>query len=120
MAAVTFVTKEYQKLGYKVTSREKENIGWDLDAEKNGIKLKLEVKGLAQSQVSVRISENEYKSMLANKKDYRLCVVTNALKNQPAMVIFIWDELKKAWLSDRDPSIKLSIELKPSYLAVVE
>ena len=120
VAAVAYVTKEYQKLGYKVTSREKENIGWDLDAEKKGIKLKLEVKGLAQSQVSVRISENEYKSMMANKKDYRLCVVTNALKNHPAMVVFIWDEDRKAWLSDRDPSIKLSIELKPSYLAVVE
>jgi len=120
VAAVAYVTKEYQKLGYKVTSREKENIGWDLDAEKNGIKLKLEVKGLAQSQVSVRISENEYKSMMANKKDYRLCVVTNALKDRPAMVVFIWDEDRKAWLSDRDPCIKLSIELKPSYLAVVE
>ena len=33
----------------------------------------------------------------------------NNAKDQPAMVIFIWDELKKAWLSDRDPSIKLSI-----------
>jgi hypothetical protein len=44
----------------------------------------------------------------------------NNAKDQPAMVIFIWDELQKAWLSDRDPSIKLSIELKPSYLAVVE
>ena len=120
VAAVAYVTKEYQKLGYKVTSREKENIGWDLDAEKKGIKLKLEVKGLAQSQVSVRISENEYKSMMANKKDYRLCVVTNALKNHPAMVVFIWDEDRKAWLSDRDPSVRLSIELKPSYLAVVE
>jgi hypothetical protein len=120
VAAVTYVTKVYQKLGYKVTSREKENIGWDLDAEKKGIKLKLEVKGLAQSQVSVRISENEYKSMMANKNDYRLCVVTNALKNHPVMVTFIWDEDKNAWLSDRDPNIILSIELKPSYLAVVE
>ena len=118
-AAVSFVTKEYQSLGYKITSREKENVGWDLDAEKNGIKLKLEVKGLSQSQVSVRISDNEYKSMMSNKGCYRLCVVTNAIK-KPTMIKFIWDESIRAWVSDDDESIRLSIEIKPSYLAVAE
>ena len=34
--------------------------------------------------------------------------------------VSIWDEDKKAWLSDRDPNIILSIELKPSYFAIVE
>ena len=118
-AAVDHVTKEYEKLGYKVISREKENIGWDLDAERNGIKLKLEVKGLAQRQISVRISDNEYKSMLGHKMNYILCVVTEAIKN-PTLINFIWDEGRSAWVSDRDPNILLSIELKPSYLAVVE
>ena len=118
-AAVLFVTKEYQSLGYKVVSREKENVGWDLDAEKNGIRLKLEVKGLAQSQVSVHISDNEYKSMMSNKGCYRLCVVINAIKN-PSLIKFIWNESMGAWVSDDDETICLSVELKPSYLAVVE
>ena len=119
VAAVDYVTKEYQSLGYKVTSREKENVGWDLDAEKNGIYLKLEVKGLAQSQVSVHISDNEYKSMMSNKGCYRLCVVINAIKN-PTLITFVWDEDMQAWVSDSDTSICLKIDLKPSYLAVVE
>ena len=119
-AAIDYVTEVYKKLGYKVTSREKENIGWDLDAVKKDIKLKLEVKGLAQSQISVRISENEYKSMNANKNDYRLCVVTNALQKKPTLITFIWVKEAGEWLSDSNPNIKLSIELKPSYLAVVE
>ena len=118
-AAVSFVTKEYQELGYEVVSREKENIGWDLDARKIGRTLKLEVKGLAQSQISVRISGNEYKAMMSNKDCYRLCVVTNAIK-KPVLIKFIWDDTVKAWVSDMDPSVVLSIELKPSYLAVVE
>ena len=118
-AAVSFVTKEYQSLGYRVISREKENVGWDLDAKKDGISLKLEVKGLAQSQVSVRISDNEYKSMMSNKDRYRLCVVTNAVKN-PSLIKFIWDESLGEWVSDEDETISLTIELKPSYLAIVE
>ena len=118
-AAVSFVTKEYQRLGYKVTSREKENIGWDLDAEKGGVRLKLEVKGLAQSQISIHISSNEYNSMKAYKDSYRLCVVTKAVSN-PTLVKFIWDEDLNAWVSDLDESIVLTIDMKPSYLAVVE
>ena len=98
---------------------EAENVGWDLDAEKSGICLKLEVKGLAGNTISVRISQNEYKSMVNNKDCYRLCVVTNALCN-PSLIIFVWDDEQSAWVSDIDQSIKISIEEKPSYLAVVE
>lgn len=118
-AAVAYVTKEYQSLGYTVTSREKENVGWDLDAEINGNKLKLEVKGLAQSQVSVRISNNEYKSMVSNKECYRLCVVVNAIIS-PTLITFIWNNEKESWVSDEDESVRLSIELKPSYLAEIK
>ena len=118
-AAVKYVTKEYKSLGYKIKSRESENVGWDLDAEKKGAKLKLEVKGVAQSQVSVHITQNEYQTMMANKDSYRLCVVTNAIKN-PYLVVFIWKEDIGAWVSDVDESIVLTIDIKPSYLAVVK
>lgn len=118
-AAVVYVTKEYRKLGYTITSREKENVGWDLDADKKGSKLKLEVKGVAQSQVSVHITQNEYKTMMANKDCYRLCVVTNAIK-KPYLVVFIWKDDLGAWVSDIDESIVLTIDIKPSYIAVVK
>jgi hypothetical protein len=119
LAAVKFVTEKYKRFGYQVTSREKENIGWDLDAAKEHVSLKLEVKGLAQSQISVRISNNEYKSMMNNKDSYRLCVVTNAIQ-QPVLTVFIWDSILRAWVSDKDQSLVLSIEERPSYLAEVE
>jgi hypothetical protein len=45
--------------------------------------------------------------------------VTNALCN-PSLIIFVWDDEQSAWVSDIDQSIKISIEEKPSYLAVVE
>ena len=118
IAAVKFVKDVYEHLGYEVISREKENIGWDLDAVRKKEKLKLEVKGLAQSQISVRISNNEYNSMLNNTESYRLCVVTNAIQ-KPVLTVFIWDENRKAWVSDKDQSLILNIELKPSYLAEV-
>lgn len=57
--------------------------------------------------------------MVNNKDCYRLCVVTNALCN-PSLIIFVWDDEQLAWVSDIDQSIKISIEEKPSYLAVVE
>lgn len=118
-AAIAFVTKEYKKLGYTITSREKENLGWDLDAKKGAIELQLEVKGLAQSQISVRITKNEHDFMMSNKASYRLCVVTNALNN-PTLIKFLWDHTVKSFVSETNPDIALSIEERPSYLAEVK
>lgn len=118
-AAVDFVTKQYKNLGYSIKSREKDNIGWDLDATKGKIHLKLEVKGLAGSQISVHISANEYEKMNANKDDYRLCVVINAILS-PKMIVFIYDKSSGAWVSDCNPTIKLSFDVHPTYVARVE
>ena len=118
-AAVDYVTKQYKAQGYKVESREKENLGWDLDAWQGKIKLKLEVKGLAQSTISVHITQNEHSEMMADKDNYRLCVVINAVK-APQLIVFLWDESQKAWVSEDDTSIALTIDMKPSYIASVE
>lgn len=40
---------------------EDKNYGWDLEACKNNICYKLEVKGLSGDRVSIELSENEYK-----------------------------------------------------------
>lgn len=119
IAAVNYVTRHYEKLGYKVISREKDNIGWDLDVILGKTKLKIEVKGIAQEQVNVRITANEYRSMVDNKDSYRLCVVTNAIEN-PLLTVFIWNCEQEEWVADDDNAIILKIEEKPTYLATVE
>lgn len=118
-AAIKYVTKEYQSRGYHITSREKDNIGWDLDAVYGKIHLKLEVKGLASNTISVHITSNEHEKMHNDRKNYRLCVVINATIN-PQMIVFIWDDTLKQWVSEDDSSIVLSIDIKPSYLASVK
>lgn len=118
-AAIKYVTKEYQKRGYEIVSREKDNIGWDLDATNGRIYLKLEVKGVASSIISVHITQNEKSKMDANKKHYRLCVVINAIKN-PQMIVFVWDNSLGKWVSEDDNSIALEIAEIPSYIASVE
>jgi len=118
-AAIKHVTKEYQSRGYHISSREKDNVGWDLDAVYGKIHLKLEVKGLASSTISVYVTSNEYEKMHDDKKNYRLCVVINAVIN-PQMIVFIWDNTLKQWVSEDDSSIVLSIDMKPSYIACVK
>ncbi|MBR4129226.1 MAG: DUF3883 domain-containing protein [Bacteroidaceae bacterium] len=118
-AAVVFVTREFQRKGYIVTSREKENVGWDLDAENGKILLKLEVKGVSTDVVSVHITSNEYDNMMKDKKHYRLCVVVNAVRN-PQMVVFVWDESLRQWVSEVDSTMILDIDMKPSYIASVK
>lgn len=118
-AAIKYVTKEYQSRGYHITSREKDNVGWDLDAVYGKIHLKLEVKGLASNTISVHITSNEHEKMHDDRKNYRLCVVINAATN-PQMIVFIWDNTLKQWVSEDDSSIVLSIDMKPSYIACVK
>lgn len=117
--AIKFVTNQYQERGYKITSREKENIGWDLDAINGNIHLKLEVKGLASNTISVHITSNEYEKMMKDKQNYRLCIVINAIK-KPQMIVFIWDSSLNQWVSEDDPTIILSVDIKPSYIACVK
>lgn len=118
-AAVEYVTASYTKLGFNVTSREKDNVGWDLDAQNGKICLRLEVKGLANSIVNIHITSNEYDKMMRERKYYRLCVVINAITH-PQMIVFLWDSMSKQWVSEDDSNIVLSIDLKPSYIARVK
>ena len=76
-AAVSAVTSYYKGLGYKIHSVESENKGWDLEAYKGKAILRIEVKGLAGSQISVRLSKNEYSKkrdrqrMLSSMRSHR-------------------------------------------------
>ena len=72
--------------GYKVKDRQKDNVGWDLEARRPGKKtLLIEVKGLSSKEVSVELTPNEYSQMTAkkNRGKYVLFVVTDCLGTSP-------------------------------------
>ena len=71
---------------YRVDSKEKDNLGWDLEASRPGrATLLIEVKGLSGEKVSVELTPNEYKQMTSkrNRDNYVLFVVTNCLGKRP-------------------------------------
>ena len=97
--ATAEVTREYTDRGFSVTSRESENLGWDLDAIHKKTMLRLEVKGLSGENVSVEITPNEYNKMKDYQESYRLCVVTECLVN-PIIHVFSYSSEKNSWLSE--------------------
>lgn len=117
-SAVSIVTKYYEAKDYKVESVEKENLGWDLVAIKEKIKLHIEVKGLADESIAVRITQNEYSKMQSkDNSNYRLCIVTNALK-VPILTTFIFDG--KNWVCEEDSDIQLSFDEQIAAIAYVK
>lgn len=107
-AAVDYVCKQYKELGYSVVSVESENKGWDLEAGRDGLRLLIEVKGLSGSELAVRLSPNEYQMMQKySTEGYRLCVVTEALK-QPYLTTFVYQDGQ--WVAEEDRRLILSFE----------
>ena len=71
---------------YQVVSKEKDNLGWDIEASRpDRVTLLIEVKGLSGENVSVELTPNEYKQMTSKRyrDNYVLFVVTNCLGKQP-------------------------------------
>ena len=117
--AVTYVKSHFKAKGYQVTSVEKDNKGWDLEAVQAGLKLLLEVKGLAGKEISVHITQNEFEKMKANKNNYFLCVVTDVMAN-PTLYTFEWNEKAGCCVSNDGNNLQLKIDLIPTYIAHVE
>lgn len=117
-SAINYVTQTYKNKGYTVTSVEKENLGWDLEAERDRIKLRIEVKGLASNEIEAHLTPNEYKKMKdKNNSNYRLCIVTNALTT-PILYTFIYDN--DCWICEDDAELKLSFNEHIAAIAFVE
>ena len=91
-------TQHFTELGYSVNSVEKDNVGWDLNAVLARRGLKLEVKGLSGNQCVVELTPNEYKSLQSNNDSYRICIVSNALK-EPRLEIFAYSVDGARWES---------------------
>ncbi len=98
--AVNIVMKEYTKRGFKVSSVDSENKGWDLKADFNDISLKIEVKGLSSPNLVVELTPNEFENLKKYKEDfYRLAVVTETLTNPILNIFFYSTEINK-WISE--------------------
>lgn len=103
-AAAIAVVKAYFA-EYQIESVESENLGWDLRALKRGKELlRLEVKGLSAGDLQVGLTPREYRALLSHMKgemdSYRLCVVTEALGNQPKIVVFRYSTTAAGWTNE--------------------
>ena len=105
MLLVGTTWKYYETLGYVLKSVEKDNLGWDLEASQNKIKLKIEVKGISGKQPNVELSSNEYKAFLGKDKHYRLAIVTCALIS-PKLHICRYSLEKEGWkITNQDTGV---------------
>ncbi|WP_395004851.1 DUF3883 domain-containing protein [Undibacterium sp.] len=97
-AAIEAVTDSYEANGFVIDDRQRENIGYDLEATKGRITLKLEVKGTDSEQPRFFLTRNE---MNCSSKDtaWRLVVVTQARKS-PEIRIYTHDEMKNSFHLD--------------------
>lgn len=111
ISAVETTIEYFEKLDYIVISKEKDNVGWDLEATNNKETLLLEVKGLSGKIVSIELSPNEYQKSNEYKDKYKLCVVTNALI-EPKLEIFSYHSEFEYWTNNENK--KLIIEERVS------
>ena len=61
ISAIETTIKYFEGLDYIIISKEKDNVGWDLEATNINETLFLEVKGLSGSISSIELTPNEYK-----------------------------------------------------------
>jgi len=82
-AAVEFVREQYEAKGYRVTSKETSNLGYDLevvDATAGELVAAVEVKGTSGDAPNFYITRNE-RACAEALQAWRLAIVTNALTN---------------------------------------
>ena len=117
-AAIQTCCAYFEKLGYKVKSVEKDNVGWDLVAETDKVSLRIEVKGLSGSAFSIELTPNEYKAFKEEAEDYRLAVVINALENPVLSICRYSKELNK-WLVETNGEKDRFLNIKPKDSATI-
>lgn len=92
------IDETVRRLGQVSSDRQKDNCGWDLEFQKEGRTLCVEVKGLSGDELRVELTPNEYDAMRRattgdfSDADYRLAVVTRALREDRAFYLFYHEE----------------------------
>lgn len=111
--AISQCISHFKRIGYTVTSVEKDNLGWDLEATSGKTIIQIEVKGLSGDKFSIELTPNEYKAFSEQSDKYRLAVVTNTLES-PNLYICRYSKEKQTWLINESEDVKLKIETKQS------
>lgn len=106
ISAIETTIKYFEGLDYVVISKEKDNIGWDLEATNINETLLLEVKGLSGNVSSIELTPNEYKNSKEKKTNYKLCIVTNALTN-PRLEVFSFNFDKNIWTNELNETLQI-------------
>ena len=130
-AAVEHVCKHFgvgrNGLGYKIESRENDNVGYDLRMTKGDVTLCVEVKGRSIDDVVAEFSRNESRVIQEHQRgrfedgDYRVCIVTDALNEhaQRRLHHFSWWSQRKAWI-EVDGSRKLRFDPSGATIATLD
>ena len=106
-AAIKVTTDHFANLDYELTTVEKDNVGWDLEARLDNRLLRLEVKGLSGPNVAIELTPNEYAKMQENKTTYQICTVTSAL-TAPDLKIFSFNNESDHWESDDGRALEIN------------
>ena len=108
--AMECVIYYFEENNYTVKDVSKKNLGWDLEGQKDKHTLRIEVKGLSGTDISVDLTKNEYNKMCNNKNNgYRLAVVTQALTD-PKIYIFQFSTEQDKWIDPAVDGLALNIE----------
>lgn len=116
--AIETVATHFQQLGYEVHSVEKDNCGWDLEANVGKTRLRIEVKGLSGNNFSIGLTPNEYKAFKQKAQDYRLAVVTNAL-TQPRLFVCRFSLENNSWIAETSEGDHLILDIETHTSAIV-
>lgn len=105
-AAVEFTVAHYEGRGFSCRSVESERLGWDLVAERSGVRLLVEVKGCSGDAPIIDLTPNEFAQMLKRQDEFRLAIVINALdKDRRRLVVVAHNLADGKW---RDESGNLA------------
>jgi hypothetical protein len=109
LAAIQTVAQRYEKRGYIVRDVQKGNKGWDLEAVRDGTKLRLEVKGLASVFQTVELTPNEFSAMNKHAGTFRLCVISNLEAARPKIHIYRYSREERLWISRDESRLRIAI-----------
>jgi len=111
-AAVQKTWEFYESKGYELVSVEADNVGWDIEATKAQDILLIEVKGHCGNIIQFELTPNEYSQLKKQHKQYRVCVVCDAL-TKPNLTVLIPEKESEDWvLFEENGSRKIKLNEK--------
>lgn len=117
-AAISTVRKHYENISYSVESVEKDNLGWDLEAQSGNVTLRIEVKGLSGPLANAQLTPNEFDAFSKNASSYRLAIVTGSLL-APRLLICRFSVGGGRWVVDGNDGCLIDIKIRQSATVLV-